>query len=104
MIVYIDPKTFRCHLKQNSLNTLIPYDEPLFDNKCAKFIEGYQLIPEGNILICENNKKISGKMVAPWMDIRILNAYQEQYEEMLRNSDVIEKAAAYDILTEGAYV
>ena len=98
--IYIDSE-FRCHTSNDGTMTAVETD--FFDNKCDKFIEGYRVIPEERAWIREDGRVFYGPMIAPWKDIRILNAYQEQYEQMAA-SGVIEKAAAYDILTEGASV
>ena len=99
--IYID-SDFKCHVSEDP--ALIEIQTDFFDGKCNRFIEGYRFIPAGESWTRQDGAVFQGEMISPWMDYRILAAYQEQYESMELNAEVIEKAAAYDILTEGAYV
>lgn len=99
--IYIDDQ-FICHTVNDGAMTAV--DTDFFDGKCNKFVEGHRYIPSGSVWIRQDGAVFQGEMISPWKDYSILAAYQEQYEAMALNDDVIEKAAAYDILTEGAYV
>lgn len=99
--IYIDTE-FKCHVQDDGTMTSIETDR--FDGKCDRFIEGYRFVPSGQSWTRQDGAVFRGEMISPWKDYAILAAYQEQYESMALNADVIEKAAAYDILTEGAYV
>lgn len=99
--IYIDTE-FKCHVQDDGTMTSIETDR--FDGKCDRFIEGYRFVPPGQSWTRQDGAVFHGEMLSPWKDYAILAAYQEQYEAMALNADVIEKAAAYDILTEGAYV
>lgn len=99
--IYID-SDFKCHVQDDGTMTSIETDR--FDGKCDRFIEGYRFVPSGQSWTRQDGAVFHGEMFSPWKDYAILAAYQEQYEAMALNADVIEKAAAYDILTEGAYV
>lgn len=99
--IYIDSE-FKCHVTNDGTMTAVETD--LFSGKCDRFIEGYRFIPAGRSWSRQDGVVFQGEMISPWKDYNILAAYQEQYESMVLNAEVIEKAAAYDILTEGAYV
>lgn len=99
--IYID-SDYKCHIQNDG--AMIPIETDRFDGKCDRFIKGYRFVPSGQIWTRQDGAVFHGEMIAPWKDYTILAAYQEQYEAMLLNAEVIEKAAAYDILTEGAYV
>ena len=99
--IYID-SDFKCHIQNDGVMTPIETDR--FDGKCDRFIEGYRFVPAGSSWTRHDGAVFQGEMISPWKDYSILAAYQEQYESMMLNAEVIEKAAAYDILTEGAYV
>lgn len=96
--IYIDADC-KCHVADDGTMTAVSTD--FFDGKCDNFVEGYRLIPEGHSWNRPDGVVFHGEMIAPWKDIRILNAYQEQYEAMASDSETSAKAAAYDILTEG---
>lgn len=81
--IYVDSE-FKCHVTDDG--TMTPVETSFFDGRCDKFVEGY---------CCKGNA------IYPWKDLRILQAYQEQYEASPVSADVIEKAAAYDILMKG---
>lgn len=95
--IYIDSDC-KCHIADDGTMTAVEVD--FFDGKCDAYIEGFRYIPIGRYWIRDDGRKFRGLMIAPWKDIRVLSAYQEQYIEMLA-SDIAQKAAAYDILTEG---
>lgn len=86
--IYIDPE-HKCHASDNGTMTAV--ETEYFDGKCDAWIEGYcmEVDSYGNV-----------QKLYPWKDVRILEAYQEQYERMGGGSsvDVIEKSEAYDIL------
>lgn len=96
--IYLDAE-YKCHTADRGGLTAVETD--FFDGKCDRFVEGYRMIPEGVVWIREDGRKFTGEMITPWKDIRILQAYQEQYAAMAIDAETIEKAAAYDILTGG---
>lgn len=98
--IYIDVD-FRCHVANDG--TMTPVETDYFDGKCDKFVEGHRYVPINEKWIREDGACFSG-MISPWKDMRILQAYQEQYEESAVPADVMEKAAAYDILMKGESV
>ncbi len=79
MKIYIDPD-FKCYTSPAEGLTEIETD--VFDGKCAAFIEGYRLVPEGEVWTRSDGVEFPGEMVAPWKDYNVLVAYQEQYEAM----------------------
>lgn len=96
--IYLD-REFKCHVSDDGTMTSVSTD--FFDGKCDSFVKGFRVIPAGQSWIREDGRVFNGEMIAPWTDYRILQAYQEQYKQMEVSSDIIEKAAAYDILMEG---
>lgn len=96
--IYID-SDFKCHVTNDG--TLREIETSFFDGKCDALIEGYRFVPSGESWTRPDGAVFKGEMIAPWKDIRILQAYQEQYEAMAIDAEITEKAAAYDILTEG---
>jgi hypothetical protein len=98
--IYIDSE-FRCHASNDG--TMTAFETGFFDNKCDAFIEGYRFIPKGQTWTRSDGVSFQGEMITPWRPYNILRAYQEQYEKMSTVSDeIVAKAAAYDILMEGA--
>ena len=78
MIIYIDDN-FKCYTSKN--DGLQPIDTTVFDGKCAKYIEGYRFVPEGQTWTRDDGVQFIGPMVSPYKDYDILAAYQEQYKE-----------------------
>ena len=53
-----------------------------FADKCAAFIEGYRLKPEGETWVRSDGQVFSGaEMISPWKDYAELDAAQRQYEQ-----------------------
>ena len=68
MTIYVDNDN-KCHVEP--AEGLRAIDDPFFDGKCRRFIEGYLYIPNGD-----------GAMITPHEDYAFLKAVQEQYELM----------------------
>lgn len=68
MVVYVDNKN-NCHVADGG--NMVAVEEAFFDGKCKSFVEGYCLEDSGEV-----------RKIYPHVDIRILTAYQKQYEEM----------------------
>lgn len=76
--IYLD-SDFKCHaIDTGGLN---PVETDAFDGKCDNFIEGYRFIPDSKSWTRQDGTVFYGEMIAPFMDYRILSAYQEQYQE-----------------------
>lgn len=66
MVVYVDSGN-KCHVAD--YGNMVAVEEAFFDGKCPSFIEGYCLEDVG-----------SNRKIYPFVDSRILEAYQQQYE------------------------
>lgn len=80
MIIYIDDN-YKCHTDNDG--SMRGVDVPFFAGKCKDFIEGYRYVPQGEEWTRSDGLAFSGEMIAPFIDSRILEAYQRQYEAML---------------------
>jgi len=80
MRVYIDPDC-KCHSVNDG--TMRGFELPFFDHKCKAFIEGYRYIPQGESWTRPDGVVFHGEMTAPFVDSRLLEAYQQQYEAVL---------------------
>ena len=80
MLIYIDTDC-KCHVADNG--NLKAFEVPFFDGKCAAVIEGYRYVPAGEAWTRSDGVVFEGEMIAPFVDSRILKAYQKQYEAML---------------------
>ena len=82
--MYIDSE-YRCHTT-NPEGTfrevhLSESAKTFFSNKCAAFIEGYRLKPNGETWTRKDGEVFSGgEMITPWKDYSELAAAQAQYE------------------------
>jgi hypothetical protein len=80
MKIYIDADCL-CH--SSPAEGLREFDVPDFGGKCAALIEGYRYVPLGETWTRSDGIEFIGEMIAPFVDSRILEAYQQQYEAML---------------------
>ena len=78
MKIYIDSE-FRCHVT-NPGGAFREAETVLFDGKCDSYIEGYRFIPSGESWAREDGVVFEGEMISPWVDSRILEAHQDEYE------------------------
>ena len=69
MKIYVDGKN-RCHAVNDGTMTAV--EDSFFDGKCPAFIDGYKL-----------EEKDGLRHIYPVVDIRVLAAYQAQYETMM---------------------
>lgn len=76
-MIYID-KDYKCHVSDDG--TMTPIETDVFDGKPDAYIEGFRFIPKGESWTREDGVVLRGEMIAPWQDMRILEAYQNQYE------------------------
>lgn len=76
--IYLDSE-FRCS-RAGAGELQIETD--VFSGKCDKYVEGFRYVPEGHSWTREDGQIFSGLMIAPWKDLAVLQAYQEQYETM----------------------
>ena len=91
MTIYID-NDFMCHASNDG--TMRGFDVPFFDDKCPAFIEGYRYVPEGETWTRSDGVEFIGEMIAPFVDSRILEAYQRQCEAMLPELEDADAALA----------
>lgn len=77
MKIYLD-LDFRCHLSNDGGMRSVETD--FFDGKCAAFIEGYRLIPEGESWTRADGAVFHGQMITPAEDYFRLEKVQAQYE------------------------
>ena len=77
MKIYIDNDN-KCHTSDDG--TMREFEVEFFDGKCPAFIEGYRFVPEGETWIRSDGVQFKGEMISPFVDSRILTAYQAQYE------------------------
>lgn len=85
----------KCHVSNpNGTYTEIEAPEQ-FNGKCAAYIEGFRVKPEGYTFTRKDGKVFGpdGYSVSPWEDLALLNRFQAQYEAQLTATE-----AAY---TEG---
>lgn len=83
MKIYID-KEYRCHVENGIGRT--PADVPMFDGKCAAFIEGYKFIPAGETYTTEDGVVYRGEAMFPFKPYNALELAQKQSDE---DDDVI---------------
>ena len=93
MIVYID-SDYKCHAEP--AEGLRAVEDKFFDGKCSRFIEGYRFVPQGETWVSEDGEEFSGNMITPHEDYAILDAAQQQYEEMI--AEIAEREAALAIM------
>lgn len=81
MKIYID-NDCKCHISNDG--TMREFETDAFEGKCKALIEGYRFIPDGETWTRPDGVVFVGQMISPAVDNRILEAYQAQYEDMLK--------------------
>lgn len=76
MIVYIDAD---CKAHVSPTESRAEYEDSFFDNKCTDLIESYRYVPAGETWTREDGEEFTGRMIAPWRDIRQYDGEQQQY-------------------------
>ena len=78
-MVYLD-SDFRAHPIQDERATLLPWDDPdgFFAGKCAAFIEGYRVVPEGETWTRADGMVFTGLMISPAVNPAMLQAAQAE--------------------------
>lgn len=89
MLIYID-NDCRCHTENDG--TMQEHDVPFFDGKCKGLIEGYRYVPEGETWTRSDGVVFEGEMISPFVNGRILAAYQAQYEADLAEQEDMQTA------------
>lgn len=77
MTIYIDNE-YKCYV--NNDGTMREFDAKFFDGKCPAFIEGHYYIPLGEIRIGVDGTVFQGEQITPWVDNRLLEKAQLEYE------------------------
>ena len=76
--IYLD-SDYICH--SSNIGNLREYITDFFDeNTPEKFIDGYRIVPDGEIWIREDGVTFQGEMVAPAINYEGLKKVQEQYQ------------------------
>ena len=78
--VYIDAE-YKCHANGDGVTR--PVETDFFDGKCDAFIEGYRLVPEGEVWVREDGTEHKGLMIAPWKPFNELDRLQRDHERQL---------------------
>ncbi len=79
MLVYLDAGC-RAHAQQNEAGTLTPWSDAdgFFAGKCAAFILGYRVVPDGETWTREDGREFAGLMIAPAENPAVLQAAQAE--------------------------
>ena len=95
MKIYID-NDYKCHV--NNDGTMRDFDVKFFDGKCQAFIEGHRYIPPGEIRIGEDGTGFQGEQITPWVDSRLLEKAQLEYELERLKAELADADAALEVL------
>lgn len=98
--VYLD-SDFKCHVTDDGTMTALETD--LFAGKCDAYIEGYRFIPAGETWADEYGMVFKGESFFPWIDSRVLNAYQEEYEKNMLQIEELKGAVVDAEEAQAAY-
>ena len=78
--IFIDT-AFKCHAIDDGM--MRPVETEIFDGKCDAYIEGYRLVPAGEVWTREDGVVFHGEMVAPWKPFAELEKVQRDHERQL---------------------
>lgn len=94
MKIYID-NDCKCHTSNDG--TMREFDLEFFEGKCPALIEGYRYVPMDETWTRSDGAEFRGEMIAPAVDSRILEAYQQQYEAMLPEMEDMKNALVNEL-------
>ena len=77
MTIYVD-SDFKCHLSHAEGLTAVETD--FFNGMCPEYIEGYRLVPEGQVWTRSDGVTFRGMMIASWKPWNELDKAQREYE------------------------
>lgn len=77
MTVYLD-SDFKCHLSPAEGLTAVETD--FFNGMCPEYIEGYRLVPEGQVWTRSDGVTFRGLMISSWKQWNELDEAQREYE------------------------
>lgn len=83
-VIYIDSE-FKCHVSPGSDYTALELED--FNGKCDQYIEGFRFVPAGNEWVRDDGATFRGPMLSPFIDTRLLEAFQFQYESFMKEMD-----------------
>ena len=84
----------KCHVSNpNGTYIEVPMP-PEFGGKCAAYIEGFRVKPEGYSFVREDGKVFGpdGYTISPWRDLALLDEFQAQYEAQQQTINEYEAA------------
>lgn len=91
MLIYRDAE-YKCHAEDGEGRTA--FDVPFFDGMCKAAVECYLYVADGEVWTRADGEVFQGEMITPFVDSRILEAYQKQYEAMLPELEDADAALA----------
>lgn len=77
MTIYVD-SDFKCHLSPAEGLTAVETD--FFNGMCPEYIEGYRLVPEGQVWTRSDGVTFRGLMISSWKPWNELDEAQREYE------------------------
>ena len=82
-MIYLDDD-FEAHTEQDAENTRMPWEdtEGFFAGKCAEFIDGYRVVPEGETWVRNDGREFTGLMITPTVNPAALQALQAEADKL----------------------
>lgn len=97
---YLDSE-FRVHIDQDGNRREWEDTEGYFDGKCAAYIEGFRVVPDGETWVREDGAEFTGLMIAAAVPFEELDAIQREYER--QQLAAMQEAIAETEAAEAAY-
>lgn len=81
-MLYLD-ENYIAHPGQDEGGTRTPWEDAdgFFTGKCAAFLEGYRVVPDGATWTREDGETFSGLMIAPVVNPSVLLALQAEADQ-----------------------
>lgn len=85
-VIYIDSEC-KAHVAASEDRTALEVD--MFDGFADGFVEGFIVVPEGQMAVHPDGRILEGFTIAPWKLSAELEEYQRKYEKELASAALI---------------
>lgn len=92
MIIFLNA-IFECSVTERN-DTTQQIETDAFNGKCTEYIEGMRFVPDGDSWTRSDGVIFTGEMISPFVDSRILELAQTEYEKTKTENQIAEQQTA----------